>query len=269
MLALRVAHAAGEDAPPPGDAPPSTVAPGPEAEPHPAATPAPDPAPDPAAALRHAITLYQSGESGDARTELQLLLAQGPTLPAAVRLEALAWLGDILFGEQGIEAARNPFTALLGEDPDFTLDPFAHSPEACAAFEQVKAELRLRAAVVAPPPRPADRPPFPTAILVPGGYYYFHEGKAGIGVLVGGIQLGGLATSVALGVDLLEKRRIDTNDEAAIRRYKQEWVTNLAIGGVGWVAYLTPLAVESARWRRSGTVSVRVGPGSVGIAATF
>ena len=259
MLALRVAHAADDPAALPVDSSPPEAA-SPETPPVAAS--------DPAAALRHAITLYQSGESIDARTELQLLLAQGPSLPSAVRLEALAWLGDILFGEQGIEAARNPFTALLGEDPDFTLDPFAHSPEACAAFEQVKAEVRLRAAVVLPP-RQQDRAPFPAAILVPGGYYYFHEGKAGIGVLVGGIQLGSLATSVALGVDLLAKRRIETPDDAAVRRYKQEWATNLVIGGVGWVAYLTPLAVESARWRRSGTVSLTLGPGSVGIAATF
>ena len=240
------------------DAPPAAVAPA-----------------DPGSLVRDAIRMYQAGDPDSARQALLTVLSSGPDLPAAVRRQALAWLGEILLGAQGPAAARSAFEALLGEEPNYTLDPFEHSPEACAAFEQVRAPWLTRQVAPPPtdaPPPPADPPPrerWPVGLLVPGGARYLATGRPVAGLVSGGLQVAGTAVSAVTAVQMIQMQGdpLDT-DTAAAARYRRLGVVNVLSGAVAWGAYLTPVLVETVRWGRS-TTTVSVGPGAVELRGSF
>ncbi len=198
--------------------------------------------------LEIALEAYQAGDPGAARDRLTELLADGPALPPAVRQEALAYLGDILYFEEGSEAARNTFLALLSEAPAYTLDAFRHPPEVCSYFEQVRASLAP--ALPDPKPPPPRAPRWPARVLIPGGIMYFENGQTNAGLLVGGLQLAGASVTWAT---YLRLTRTADGAEGGVDD-PDAWLTtrrvNWVAGAVGTLAYVTPIVVETVLWSR-------------------
>lgn len=243
---------------------------GPAPEDPPAGT---EPQVDPRQALDAAVALYAEGSTVAARVRIQEILALGPALDPALRVDALAWLGDILFVEQGLDAAREPFAALLAEDPDYHLDRFTHADAVVDAFEQVRASLRP--AVVDPPPPVRPEPgPWPWLCLVPGGAVYYPQQRLGVGLAFGGAQALGFGASLwsRLEMQAVQKRASDVREndpevEPLQRQYDRLKAVNIAGVVIGWGAYLTPVVWETSRWGAGATVAV--GPGGVRVDGRF
>jgi len=252
----------------------------------PAAEPAPAPAPEPPApgevppneALQAAIDAYLDGRPQDARRALQELLARGPSVPAEVRRDALAYLGDILLSEQGEAAARSVFEALLADAPAYQMDPFRHPPEVVRAFEAV------RRTVVPPTGTPTVRPvrdadPYPWMVALPAGAWYFKERRVVPGLLVATAQGAGLGLSVWSRGEMqalqeeVERREIAPGEDTGGTwkgRYDRLRVINALAFTAGWAGYFVPLTVETVRWGASGaSAQVGVGPGSVRVVGRF
>ncbi|MDP2311621.1 MAG: tetratricopeptide repeat protein [Pseudomonadota bacterium] len=227
-------------------------------------------------ALSHAIQQYLAGDAAAARAELQVLLAQGPSLAPEVRREALLWLGDLLYAEGGPDAARNVFESLLGEAPDYPIDRFAHSPEVVAFFEG------LRATVVAkPPPRPPELDPEPTpwpwTVLLPGGVGYFIDKKPLAGAIVGGLQVAGFTVSVATYLELRDSYPGDYPNPAqfpeehpeALDTFRTLETVNRVSVAAAALAYLVPIPIETGVWAGRRRVTMYVGPTSVAFSGRF
>ncbi|MES2637984.1 MAG: hypothetical protein V4850_00820 [Myxococcota bacterium] len=236
-------------------------------------------------ALNHAIQQYLAGNAPVARTELQALLARGPTLAPNVRREALLWLGDLLYAEGGANASRNVFETLLGEAPDYPIDPFAHSPEVVTFFET------LRPAAAAPPPDPPELElepeptPWPWTVLLPGGVGYFIDKKPVAGAIVGGIQAAGFGLSLATYVQLQESyptRLLDSQPPDGqfpeehperLAEFNTLLMVNRVSASAAVLAYLLPIPIETGLWAGRGArrqrVTMYVGPTTVTFAGRF
>lgn len=273
IAALAVARAADESAALPVD--PEPVGPVELVPPlEPPAPPVEPPPLSPDERLARAIGFYLDGSPSDARVELQQLLALGPALPGPVRQSALAYLGDILLSEQGIEAARNPFETLLAEAPGYAMDPFKHPPEVVAAFEA------MRRSLPGPDPVPAVRPdagPWPWLIVLPGGAHYFRERRPVPGILVAATQAAGLGVSLWSRSELerlryaprdggVEPNEDDGEFSGPFRVWK---VVNVLSVAAGWTGYAVPIVVETARWGTPGAPIVEVGPTRLGVRVPF
>lgn len=263
QAALSAEPEAGGPAAPEGAAPPEAAQQAPDS----AAAQAPA-----AAAASHrvdaAVSLYLAGETAQARRILQGVLVDGATLPPRVRQDAMAWLGDIQFAEQGIAAAQSALAALLAENPDYPMDPLVHPPEFCEAFERLRADVRT----AAPQPR---RVPYPWPIAIPFGVGYFLDGRPMTGVAFGSVQLAGLVTSFAIEAQLQHIRAdgIPPGDDDAAARYLRLRTGGEVAGALGWSAWVVPLVVESARWsaeRRAPAVTgLELSPRSVAVTGRF
>ncbi len=235
------------------------------------------------ARLASAVARYLEGDVAAARTELQALLANGPSLPPEVRSEALAYLGDILYSEQGAEASRSVFEALLREAPDYRLDPYAHPAPVCAWVEQVARDLQARAVVIVPPVLATSPPPSPPRftydVLIPGGFHALRTGKPVLGASLAVVQTASAVVSIATRASIeaafatQELRLTGEQDVAQPEAAATErliWI-NRAAATAGWLAWGVPVAVEVARWSSGGnaTASVRVTPGGVSVAGAF
>ena len=201
LLLAAVSRAAGDDAP----ASPN--------EPVVAVDPPPAPPPDAAAMVDAAVAEYLAGRPAEARARLQGVLAIGPDLPPAVRRRALAYLGDILYSEEGPTASKSVFDALLREDPTFRLDPFEHPADVCRYVDQLRDPVRLP--VEPPPVTPRPPPRYPVALLMPGGVPYFRDGRTGAGVAVASVQavtLAGSFVTYALVLPRVEDPRYSDPD---------------------------------------------------------
>ncbi|MEN9787476.1 MAG: hypothetical protein RLZZ299_2740 [Pseudomonadota bacterium] len=199
------------------------------------------------ARLHEATARYLQGAPAEARVLLQAVLADGPSLPADVRQEALATLGDILFSEQGPEASRGVFLALLREAPAYRLDPFVHPPAVCAQVEQIRAEL---AAAATPPPvaaaTPSPAPPFPWAALVPGGAHAFASGRIAQGATIAAVQTAGLVVSVWTHAAIGTAFNDQPDDKDSVVR--TIWLNRVS-ATAAWLAWGVPLAIETVAWR--------------------
>ena len=241
------------------------------AEPAPAEpVPAAEPAPSPEEQLQRAVEIYLSGEVGEARIRLQTLLGQGPDLRPAVRQEALAWLGDILYSEEGEAAARNVFLVLLAENPVYALDSFRHPPDVVRYIEG------LRATIQPPqqnPPTSLPARPWPALALAPGGLYYFQQGRPAVGAALTTLQVGTLATSTVLYFEISTlPRELEIGQEAEIQRARTLRALNWVVGISGWLCVAVPVVYETAKWNRElrlRSVQFRVGPGALQVEGTF
>lgn len=215
-----------------------------------------------------AVSLYLAGDTSQARKILQAVLFDGDTLAPGDRQDALAWLGDILFAEQGPAAAQSVLASLLAENPDYPMDPLVHPPEFCDAFERMRGEVRS-----APPPRPKH--PYPWQVGIPFGVGYFIDGRPLPGVIFGTLQLGGLVTSIVTRVEMSEivHDEIPRNDEEQGDHFVFLKTLNGVSASVGWAAWGIPLVVESARWsvsRRAPQVTtVELRPGGIAVSGRF
>ncbi len=223
-------------------------------------------APQPATRLEEAIRLYAQGDTAGSRALLQALVAEGKELPADVRQGALAYLGDVLYSEEGPQASRPMFDALLEEFPDYVMDPFEHPEEVCRYFEALREEARVP---VIERPLP-ERGPAPYWSLVPGGLHWYAQGKIGTGLAVTLTQAGLLGTNIALYQTLLARGQIPQDDPEALADYEtHRLATNIAAGAF-YLSLFLPPAVEFSRWSAQPTrVGVGVGPGSVLVSGQF
>ena len=243
----------------------------PEAPPVPAA-------PDPTNLLKAAVDLYLDGRPVEARAALEDLLAIGPALPATVREDALAYLGDILYSEQNASAARGVFEALLAEAPRYTMDPFNHPPEVVRHFEALRREL----VPDLPPPlsKRVRRDPYPWTIALPLGAHYFKEREVLPGLTVAIVQLAGAGASLWSRSEMLAipNHRVDAGsgipiDEDPDGSYRSRYETlravNLTSGLVGWAAYVVPVTVETIRWGARTEATVTLSPTEVRFTVSF
>lgn len=217
-----------------------------------------------AAEIESARRLYAQGRATEAQESLQSVLKLGPALSPEMRQRALAFLGDLLFSEEGARSAEPFFRALLDEDPDYVMDPLEHPPEVSRFFESLRA-ARPRPNLIAPPPPPREPPPW--LALAPGGLHYFAHGNIGAGVAVATTQVALLVTNVVLFQQIGDITVVDPEKAADVQAYQQlELATNLTAGAF-YVSLLLPPAVEFSRW--GSDTSVTFGPGSVQVAGRF
>lgn len=245
--------------PVPGDGPASAS----QAQPQPQATPA-------SHRIDAAVSLYLAGETAQARRILQGVLVDGGTLVAEDRQDAMAWLGDIQFAEQGISAAQSVLASLLAENPNYSMDPMVHPPEFCEAFERLRADVRSTTPSGA-------KVPYPWQMGLPFGIGYFLDGRPRAGVIVGSVQVAGIVTSFAAEAELMSIRKVGVleGDEAGATRYRVIRTIG-EVGGVGaWLAWGVPIVIETASWsaaRRPAKVTVtslELRPDGVVIAGSF
>lgn len=223
---------------------------------------APPTATEARAKLQEAVQHYLDGDATRARQILSALLGFGPDLEVNVRKEALVWLADILYSEEGEKAARNALEALLSEDPDYTMDSFAHPPELSRFFEQMKAERKTVTNVPPPPPPPQKLRPFPLLVFLPGGVYYYVNGQPWVGVTLSTVQVASVAGSAALFVQLSElPAEVEPTDEDQVSRARGLRALNWSIATAGWLSLAVPILVESGRW---GTERARLSVGTDG-----
>ncbi|MSP57117.1 MAG: hypothetical protein EXR69_16190 [Myxococcales bacterium] len=203
-----------------------------------------------------AVSLYLAGETSQARRVLLAVLVDRDTLSPEDRQDALAWLGDIQFAEQGITAAQSVMATLLAENPEYAVDPMQHPPEFCDAFERLRADLRTTA------PTLATKHPYPWELGLPFGIGYFIDSKPLSGVVLGTLQAGGLVASLATRARMRTLQTsgdppgIDELDEEATKEFLTARSVNLASVCIGWGAWGIPFIVETARW--SGSRGPRV-----------
>ena len=214
--------------------------------------------------LDQAVAVYLQGDVAGARSQLQALLGEGPTLSAEIRQEALVWLGDILYSEEGEGAARTVFLALIASDPAYVMDSFRHPPEVVRYFEALKAANRP------PDPDPliVEARPWPVTTLVPGGYYYYRQGRPGVGAALTTLQVGTLAASTVLYLELKGiPQELEPGQESEVARARALRTADWVIGVGGWLCFAVPVVYETARWNRE--LRLQAGAGGVQIEGTF
>ncbi|MSQ00682.1 MAG: hypothetical protein EXR71_02185 [Myxococcales bacterium] len=218
--------------------------------------------------LDEARRTYAEGRVAEARALLQALLAVGPELPRPVRLETLAYLGDILYSEQGKSAADTFFNALLDEDPDYRMDPLEHPEEVVRYFDGLR-PVRKPLDVVVVRPKPPGRGPFPYLALAPGGLYYFVNGTPGAGLVVAGTQAALLVTNLVLYQQIRAINAAPGGGTAETEWHQLELATNLAAGAL-YVSLVVPPAVEVGRWGSVAPAArVTLAPGALTVSGTF
>ncbi len=218
--------------------------------------------------LDDARRAYAEGRVAEARGLLQALLAIGPDLPSSVRLETLAYLGDIAYSEQGKSAADTFFNALLDEDPGYRMSPLEHPDEVIRYLDSLRPARKPLDVVVVKPPPPV-RGPFPYLALAPGGLYYFVNGKPGPGLAVAGTQAALLVTSLVLYQQIRAIEGVPDDDAAKVEWRDLELATNLAAGAL-YVSLLIPPAIELGRWGSVAPAArLTLAPGAVSISGTF
>lgn len=227
-------------------------------------------APSPEEQLDDARRSYTNGDVLGAREKLEALLALGPALPDAVYWDTLAYMGDIWYSEQSASAAEPFFRALLQDKPDYVMDPLEHPTEVVRFFESLRPPPKpLDVTVVRPPPATPPRGPFPWLAAVPGGVYYFAEGRVGAGLAVAGTQTALLVTNLVLfqQIRAIEGVHADTAEETEWRSL--ELATDLT-GAAFYVSLVVPPLVEVSRWSAQGPrAQLGVGPGSVVLTGSF
>ena len=223
---------------------------------------------EPAQQLDDARRAYAEGRVAEARAMLHALLAIGPDLPRPVRLETLAYLGDILYSEQGKSAADTFFIALLDEDPDYRMDPLEHPDEVVRYFDSLRPVRKPLDVVVVKPPPPV-RGPFPYLALAPGGLYYFVHGEPGAGLAVAGTQVALLVTNLVLYQQIRAIEGVPGGGAEEEEWRQLELATNLAAGAL-YVSLVVPPVVELGRWGSVAPAArVTLAPGGLSISGTF
>ncbi len=257
----------------PADAPPTDPAGAPADDPGASALPPRAGGSSASRLIDTAVSHYLGGEATQARRILQGVLVDSDTLSPRDRQDALAWLGDIQFAEQGAAAAQSVLASLLALNPDYAMDPLVHPPEFCDAFE------RLRSDVQSAPKRP-EKHPYPWQLGLPFGAGYFIDGKPVPGILFGTLQASGVVTSIVTRVEMSELVGDKTGDDNTIQHGsvdEKRFLTLRTLNGIGatvaWAAWGVPFVVETARWSaRAGgpkvtTVELRLN--GVAIAGRF
>ncbi len=224
---------------------------------------------DPQGQLLAAIGAYAQGDIDGARARLQALLAAGPALPASVRQSALAYLGDVLFSEEGAEAARPMFAALLDEAPAFVMDPYEHPEPVCRYFDALRTE-RTAATAAAPTPVPFTRGPPPYWSLVPGGLHWYARDEVGLGVAVTLTQAGLLVGNVVLWQTLAARTGVPRDDAEALASYEAHRLATNITAGAFVASLLLPPAIEFSRWSaQQPTVAAVVSPAGIVVTGSF
>lgn len=222
---------------------------------------------EPRQRLDDALRLYAQGDTAQARTALQGIIGEGTTLPADVRQASLAYLGDILFSEEGREAATPFFSALLAESPDYVMDPFEHPEPVCEFFEALRA---ARAPPSTQPPFVVPRERAPWISLAPGGVYWFATGKVGTGIAVAATQAGFLAVNLILLTDRQDDPLFSEEDTEAKAAWEARRLAQNLSAGAFYLSLVLPPAIEFSRWSsETPRTTVAVGPGSLVVAGTF
>lgn len=234
----------------------------------PAATPAPA-SPSPRQGLDEARRAYAEGDAAGARERLQSLLTLGSALPPDVRQDTLAFLGDILYSEQGPSAAEPFFRALLDEAPGYVMDPLDHPEEVVRYFEGLRPPPRPLDVTVVTPPPPRTRGPFPWLALVPGGVAYFARGDVGPGLAVAGTQTALLVTNLVLYQQVRAIEAVEPGSARETEWRSLELATDLTAGAL-YVSLVVPPIVEIGRWSSAGPrAAVAVTPGALTVRGTF
>ena len=205
----------------------------------------------------------------EARARLREILSEGRNLPDAVRQDALAYLGDILFSEDGASAADPFFRSLLDEAPRYVMDPLQHPDEVARHFESLRPRSAPIDVLVVRPPPSAPTPP-PWLALAPGGVYYFAQGKPGTGAAVAASQATLLVGNFILIGQLRDLGNVHagTDEEADWRAL--ELASNLTAGAF-YLSLLLPPAIEFGGWdiARRSVARVAIAPGAVTVTGSF
>ncbi len=251
LVAAARAQTAPEPAPPPGEPPPAP--------------------PSPEQRLADALRVYTEGDVATARQELQALLAMGPSLPAAVRRDTLAYLGDIWYSEQGPSAAEPFFRALLDEAPDYVMDPVEHPAEVARYVDSLRPPPRPLDVVVIPPLVVKPRP-FPWLALVPGGVSYFADGRVGAGLAVAGTQSALLVVNLVLFQEIQAIDGVVRGSDDVEAWSRLELATDLTAAAF-YISVVVPPLVEVSQWSSAAGAAprTRVGltPTGVAVHGTF
>lgn len=211
--------------------------------------------------LEKAKEKYFQGESSEAREllqGLQLRLYAGEEADWSSVVEALTYLGEIYYVQGEQDQAQMAFQYLLERDPNTPISPYHHAIEVVNLFELVRTTVvasRLADVDNVPPPT-VERSPAPLWTFVPFGVPQFMQGRTGLGVFYGGLQLGFGAASVALYPHLAKVNREslehplgwgpeEVTEKVQERRYLFQWPATFGFYTMWGVSM-----IDAARWHQ-------------------
>lgn len=224
-------------------------------------------------ALDSGKQLYFGGRLAEALTALQTLRGRveaGEAVDREQRAELYIWLGEIQYHLGRTDDARESFRALLRDDPEYPISPYAHPLEVVGEFELVRREVLAERDRPVELPLVRQPPPAPAWVWAPFGVPQLSQGRVGAGLVFGGLQLGLGAASVALYVHIDRNNRDpltdgkpatglprdDVREWAATQRRRYQWPVTAAFYGT-WLAS----SLEARRhWRRTHGPTVTLGP---------
>jgi hypothetical protein len=168
-----------------------------------------------AAELERAKQAYFEGRSAEAfeqfrRLELRLK-SGGETPPWSEAVEAMTWLAEIQFTRGDVEAAEATFRWILERDVATPmLSPYHHPIDVVSLFEEVRVDIENERRVDAdrePVVTVVARPTPPSWTFTPLGVPQLAQGKTGLGITLGALQLGFGVTSIVTNLRLSEINR--------------------------------------------------------------
>ncbi len=226
--------------------------------------------------LALAIRLYRAGQYDEAQSTLINLLKDEAVQDLELRLEARAYLGEVLLADGNRTAAYEAFRAILEDDRDYQMDPYEHPPDVVEFFEM--ARVTMSTGADEPPPLPEPIPPPPEyqplhwTGFSPFGVHQLRQGRFVWGSLLAAGQLGTLAGTFATGIPLY---RNHAAEEPEYSRLVTMRAWNWALSGGFAALWITGTVEAGVRWRsdhrtaldaweaKHTTSELTLGPGTV------
>ena len=191
-------------------------------------------APDPKARLEEAVRLYQTGHHSEAKSILTSLVNDPHLIDQSLRQRARVYLGEVLYLQQNKEEARRLFEAVLIQDPDYVIDPFAHPPDVCGFFETIRAYIRPVPSLDPPPTSTGPTGRAPLTTYTGFGVYQFQSGRPALGAVMAGSQaaLGALSLATFYGLTRNNTWETESRQTTLDRRRALQWGATAGFYGV-------------------------------------
>lgn len=206
--------------------------------------------------------LYHSGEIESA-LQIFVELANEPSIPLSLKQEARVYIAELHYVKGNKSRAQAFFEQIVMADPEYQIDRFKHPPDVCGLFDFVKTYQQPNI----PDRQPAlNTPqPFPLSGYGPFGIYQLRHQPLPKGVVLSGLQIASVATSVTTYIQL-------NNDHSYVRGdtiKKDSLEQKLNIQRASTVAFYALWAASIFDAQRHWNLNMSMNPSEEGIQPTI